>query len=47
MQLDRDATEVDDPFSIWIPGVIFLAIVPLIWLTGPVKGAAGGAVAAH
>ena len=31
----------------WISGVIFVVIVPLIWLTKPSKGAAGGAVAAH
>jgi DHA2 family multidrug resistance protein len=31
----------------WISGVIFVVIVPLVWLTKPVKGAAAGAVAAH
>jgi DHA2 family multidrug resistance protein len=32
----------------WISGVIFVAIIPLIWLTRPAKGGAGAAaVAAH
>ncbi|MGA4212735.1 DHA2 family efflux MFS transporter permease subunit [Ralstonia nicotianae] len=31
----------------WISGVIFVMIVPLIWLTVPTKGASGGAVGAH
>jgi DHA2 family multidrug resistance protein len=32
----------------WISGVIFVAIIPLIWLTKPAKGGAGAAaVAAH
>ncbi|WP_233239018.1 DHA2 family efflux MFS transporter permease subunit [Bordetella sp. LUAb4] len=31
----------------WISGVVFVVIVPLIWLTKPKPGGAGSAVAAH
>jgi DHA2 family multidrug resistance protein len=30
----------------WVSGVIFIAIIPLIWLTKPVKGAASDAASA-
>lgn len=30
----------------WLSAVIFIVIIPLIWLTKPVKGGAGGAAAA-
>jgi DHA2 family multidrug resistance protein len=45
--LNAQATMLGLNDIFWISGVIFLGIVPLIWLTKPAKGAVGGAVAAH
>jgi DHA2 family multidrug resistance protein len=45
--LNAQATMLGLNDIFWISGVIFISIVPLIWLTRPAKGAAGGAVAAH
>jgi DHA2 family multidrug resistance protein len=45
--LNAQATMLGLNDVFWISGVIFILIVPLIWLTKPVKGAPAGAVAAH
>ena len=45
--LDAQASMLGLNDIFWISGVIFLVIVPLIWLAKPVKGTGGGAVAAH
>ena len=45
--LNAQATMLGLNDIFWISAVIFVAIVPLIWLTKPVKGAAGGPPAVH
>jgi len=45
--LDAQATMLGLNDIFWASAVIFVLIVPLVWLTRPVKGAAAGAVAAH
>lgn len=45
--LNAQATMLGLNDIFWISGVVFLLIVPLIWLTKPVKGASSGPVAAH
>ena len=45
--LDAQASMLGLNDIFWISGVIFVVIVPLIWLAKPVKGTGGGAVAAH
>jgi len=44
--LDTQANMLGLNDIFWISGVIFIAIVPLIWLTKPARGAASGAAAA-
>jgi len=44
--LDTQANMLGLNDIFWISGVIFVAIVPLVWLTKPAKGMASDAAAA-
>jgi MFS transporter, DHA2 family, multidrug resistance protein len=44
--LNAQATMLGLNDIFWLSAVIFIAIIPLIWLTKPVKGGAGGGAAA-